>query len=97
MQRKTTQAIESPSKVVRGIYVYDFFFIFFFMIISFGLKTVINERFQIAFMMFSFLEALFLTSKSSINKKRRNFESIYFLLKKDIHTYRPYIGKRKEQ
>jgi hypothetical protein len=92
-RRKTTEAIESSPKVGRSFYVFDFFFVFVYVAVSFSLKSLVHERLQIPYMIFSFLVAIFLTIKSTGNKKRRNFESIYFLLKKDINVYRPYIIK----
>ena len=41
-------------------------------------------------MIFSVLMAIFLTAKSTFNKNRRNYESLYFLLTKDDSTYRPF-------
>lgn len=90
-RQKTTEAIESSPKIGKSIYAFDFFFVFVFVAVSFGLKSLVHESVRSAYMIFSFMVAVFLTAKSSENKRRRNFESIYFLLKKDIVTYIPYI------
>lgn len=93
---QTTESIESPSKVSKHIDVFDFFFVMVYVGISFAMKISVNERLRPGFMVFSFLMAVFLTSKSTINKKRRNFESIYFLITKDTGTYRPFMMKEKK-
>ena len=87
------EEIESPSKVTKRIEIFDFFFVIFYMVICIGLKSMISERLSIPF---SFLMAIFLTSRSLYNKKRRNYESLYFLLTRDRAVYRPFISEEDE-
>ncbi len=92
-----TEEIESPAKVVKGIEVFDFFFILFYLVASFVLSNLVYSGFKIIFMIFSLLMATFLTLKSFGNKKRRNFESILLLLRKDIVTYKPFIREKEKR
>lgn len=86
------EEIESPSKVTKRIEIFDFFFVVFYMVICIGLKSMVSERLSIPFLIFSFFMAIFLTGKSLYNKKRRNYESLYFLLTKDRVVYKPFIS-----
>ncbi len=92
----TTDSIESKNRVFAGYDVYDFFFIIIYMILAVALKAYVHPTFAIPYLIFSGLIALFLTTGSSLNKKRKNYESIYFFLTKDISVYRPFVRKEKE-
>ena len=77
-----TQNIESPNKVAKFIYVFDFFFLIGYMGVTFSLASLVHKKLHLIFYIFSFLMAIFLTSKSTYNKGRRNYESIYLCCKK---------------
>lgn len=91
MARQTTESLESKTRVYAGFEVFDFFFVIGYFAISYALSDLVHDRLKLPFMIFSFLMAVFLTAKSTFNKKRRNYESLYFLIMKDISTYRPYM------
>lgn len=91
-----TQNIESPNKVAKYLYVFDFFFLIAYMGVTFALASLVHSKLHIIYYIFSFLMAIFLTSKSTYNKGRRNYESILLMLQKDILIYKPYISKEKE-
>lgn len=88
--RTTTQSIESKTKVWGSIEIFDFFFIGGYTGLSYALSSMVHDRLKVFFMIFSVLMAIFLTAKSTFNKNRRNYESLYFLLTKDDSTYRPF-------
>ena len=90
------EEIESPSKVTKRIEIFDFFFVIFYMVICIGLKSMISERLSIPFLIFSFLMAICLTSRSLSTKNRRKSESLYFLLTRDRAVYRPFISEEDE-
>lgn len=93
MKYIVTEDIESPVKVAKGIEVYDLFFLVIYMAISFVLMNGVHNVLKPPFMVFSFLTAVFLTSKSMFNKRRRNFESVILLLQRDRDVYRPWSKK----
>ena len=93
MARVTTESIESKTKVTGIFEVFDLFFVLGYISISYVLmRSLVHPKLEVLFMIFSFLMAGFLTFRSSLNKKRRNFESLYFLLTKDECVYKPYIN-----
>lgn len=93
----TTDSIESKTKVKGNFEVFDLFFMLGYVGISYGLMGMVHETLHIPFMIFSFLMAGFLTMKSTFNKKRRNYESLYFLISKDLTVYRPFIKINEER
>ena len=97
MARQTTESLESKTRVYAGFEVFDLFFVMGYLMISYGLSDLVHDRLKIPFMIFSFLIAVFLTTKSTFNKKRRNYESIYFLIMKDVSTYRPYLHEEERR
>ena len=75
--------------------VWDLFFMIAYVGMSYAMMSMVADQLHIPFLLFSTATALFLTKKSSFNKKRRNYESLYFLLTKDETVYHPWI--REEQ
>lgn len=89
----TTESVESKTKVIFDYDAYDLFFIVIYAAISFGLRSEVHDSLRGAFMIFSIVIAIFLSSKSSLNKKRKNYESLYLLITRDTATYRPFFAK----
>ena len=92
MARQTTENIESKTRVYAGFEVFDFFFVIGYFAISYALSDLVHDRLKLPFMIFSFLMAVFLTARSTFNKKRRNYESLYFLITKDVAVYGPFAA-----
>lgn len=92
-----TEEIESPNKIAKGITAFDFFFVLGYLMVSFGLMSLVHDKLNILFMVFSGIIAIFLTTKSYFNKHRRNYESLILLSQKDDHIYNPfYAGEKNE-
>lgn len=84
-----TEKIESPARVNKFIEVKDFFFLLTWMGLNILLsKMFVHPNLTVPFYVFSFLVGFLLTSKSFINKGRRNYESIYLFLMKDFNVYK---------
>lgn len=96
MKYIVTEDIKSPSKVAKGMDVFDFFFILGYMAISVMLCNAVHSLFKVPFMIFSLVMAILLTAKSRHNKKRRNYESLILLLRKDRAVYSPYVYEDRE-
>lgn len=91
----TTTKIESDNRVFGSYDAWDFLFMIVVVMISYGLKLYVHPKLRMPFIIFNFLIALFLTSKSGYNKRRKNYESLYFLINKDLTTYRPFFAREK--
>lgn len=91
-----TKEIKSQTKVGFGIYVFDFMFLVLFGIIAFSLRSMVNDHLLIPYAIFSATVALFLTSPSYFNRKRRNYQSLLLYLQRDDNLYRPVKNISRE-
>ena len=89
----TTETIESKTRVIAGYEVFDLFFMFIYLGATYIFSGMVHPRLYAFYYIFSFLMAGFLTTKSALNKKRRNFESIYFLIIRSKDGFRPIVSK----
>lgn len=81
--------LKSPVKVTKKLYLKDLFFLMGFMAVIMAFKILIDSRLQLAYFAFSFLMALILTAPSPYNPRRRNYQSIFIMLKRDKKIYKP--------
>lgn len=93
----TTTSIESSNRVFGSYDVWDFLFIMIYVMISYGLRLYVHPSLRIPFFIFTFVVAFFLTSKSGLNKRRKNYESLYFLITADLAAYRPYLNEEERK
>ena len=92
MRYLVSKEIKSETKVGKSIYLFDFFFLITYMAISLVLVNLVHPSLHLAFYLFSFVMALLLTTKSYTNKKRRNYQSIAIMLRKDQTVYRSVVN-----
>lgn len=93
----TTTSIESRNRVFGSYDVWDFLFIMIYVMLSYGLRLYVHPSLRVPFFIFTFIVAIFLTSKSSMNKRRKNYESLYFLITADLAVYRPFLEKEEKE
>lgn len=89
MKYIVVQDIKAETKVGKSIYLFDFFFLLTYATVTFMLSSIVHSMLKIPFFIFSGVCALFLTMKSSWNRKRRNWESIFLYIRKDREVYYP--------
>lgn len=87
------QDIKAETKVGKSIFLFDFFFLLVYGAVTMMLSNMVHSSLQIPFYIFSAICAIFLTMKSSWNKKRRNWESLFLFLRKDTEVYHPVINQ----
>lgn len=97
MRYITAQEIKSETKVGKKMYLFDFFFVIVYMAVSFVLGNMVHPQLRFVYYIFSFCIAVFLTSKSYYNRKRRVYESIFILLQKDNSVYYPVVNISKKR
>lgn len=85
--------LKSETKVYKGIMLQDFFFLIIYMMAAYVLRELVSSSLIVVYMIFSFLTALYLTSKSGSNKNRRKYEAIILFLKRDRAVYIPVINR----
>ena len=90
------QEIKSETKVTKGIYVFDFFFLIIYASVTMMLKNMVNGTLQIPFIIFSVLMAVVLIGGSTTNRRRRNYQALVIYLNRDRAVYRPVGDDMKE-
>lgn len=95
MRYVVAQEIKSETRVGKSIYLFDLFFVIIYFSVSYVFASAVHEMLKLAFYVFSLACALFLTAKSHMNRKRRNYESIILFLRKDREVYHPVPHKSK--
>lgn len=96
MEYTITKEIESQTKVHGKIYAYDFIFLVIYGIMTFIFKSLVNEHLLILYYLFSAIMAIILTSSSTFNRQRRNYQSILIYLKRSDVLYRPVKNISRE-
>lgn len=94
---KVTEELKSQTKVWLNIYIFDFFFLILYLGGTYLFRNLVHQDLRILYYIFSAIMAIFLTMPSYFNKKRRNYQSILILLKKDNSVYRPIIVKKEPE
>ena len=90
---RVTEEIKSQTKVFMGLYIFNFFFLIVYIGLTYLLRNFVHQDLRIAYYIFSAIMAIFLTLPSPFNKKRRNYQSIFILLKRDNIVYKPIVIK----
>lgn len=81
--------IKSEAKVAGSFYAFDLFFLLIYIGVSIAFGSLVYENLKWIYYIFSFIMAFSLTLPSKFNVKRRNYQSLIILFKKDDMTYRP--------
>lgn len=97
MRYLVAKDIKSETKVSKNIYIYDFFFILIYMTVSLVLANLVHPSLKLVFYVYSLGMAVFLTAKSYYNKKRRNYESVMIMLRRDKGLYAPVLNKSRKR
>ena len=97
MRYLVAKDIKSETKVSKNIYIYDFYFILIYMSVSLVLANLVHPSLKIVFFIYSLGMAVFLTAKSYYNKKRRNYESVMIMLRRDKESYSPVLNKSRRR
>lgn len=96
MAKISTDSIESSSRILGEWEGRDLIFVALYMLFSLAFSGFVHDNMTAPYYIFSFIVSVFLSLRSSFNKNRRNYESIYFLLAKDTSVYRPFMSKEDE-
>lgn len=74
--------LETPFKINKFIYALDLFILIGFAGIGVALQGMVFSKLQMVFFVFNFLVGCFLTAPSFANPQKRNFQSLFLLLRK---------------
>lgn len=92
MKYIVVQDMKTETKVSKNIYLFDFFFLLAYAAITLMLGNVVHAMLRVPFYLFSGVCGIFLTMKSSWNKRRRNWESLFLFIRRDREVYHPLVN-----
>ena len=81
--------LKSPIKVTKFLYLFDILFVLLFMGLSILFGSLVNEKIIFLYYIFSLAVAIILISKSTFNPRKRIYETILYLFKRDGKVYKP--------
>ena len=74
--------LETPFKINKFIYALDLFILIGFAGLGVALQGMVFSKLQMVFFVFNFLVGCFMTAPSFANPQKRNFQSLFLLLRK---------------
>lgn len=80
--------ISSEMKFAKNFYLFDLVFIVGALGIAWLLSACVYSKLVFLYYIFVFLGAVFLAMKSKHNPEKRNFQTIYYAIKKDKTVYK---------
>ena len=87
--------LETPFKINKFIYATDLFILVGFAGLGAVLQGLVFSKLQAVFFIFNLLVGCFLTSPSFTNPKKRNFQSLFLLLRR-VQNKRVYHSETVE-
>lgn len=87
-QFMSLEETKSETKLYGNIYLFDLFFIFVFFCISAIFGNIVSSGLKMPYYIYSLVCALWLTSKSRTNRRRRNYEALILFLRRDMDVYK---------
>lgn len=79
--------ISSSVKLTKNLYIFDLAFMGIFMCSAWILNFLVYPPLRFIYYIFMFIMALYFRSNSSINPKRRKYQSIYYALVRNRKAY----------
>ena len=74
--------LNSPFKINKFLYAADLLIVVGFIGIGLVLQNIVHPNLRIAFFIFNFLVGCFVTAPSFANPQKRNFQSLFLLLRR---------------
>ncbi len=97
MDFEMVQELKSSTKVIKWLYLFDLLFIGCYLAIMFMFVGYVHPVLTIPYHVFNVIAAMILTSPSPFNPKKRIFQSLLFIAKKDNKVYRPISNHLAKQ
>ena len=82
-----TEELTSEKKFSGYIYMFDFFFIIAFAMISYLTQNLVSSQIFIVYLLCNLGIGLFLSRKSHYNPKKRIYQSLKYFIARDRKTY----------
>lgn len=79
--------ISSQMKISKTIYLFDLVFIGIFIVMAIMLSSMVYKPLIIPYYIFMFIMAIYFRSSSTVNPKKRKYQSIYYSFTRDRKAY----------
>ncbi len=96
MRYIVTQELKSRTQINKWLYLADLGFVGLFIACGFMFQGLVHQSLHIPYYIFNGVLGLGLTFRSPFNKRKRMFQSLYYLLLGDRILYKP-ISNEKTQ
>lgn len=93
---KLAKEVNSKTKVFKFVSVTDFFIIITYLAIIAILKGYVSDVLSVPYWIFSVVMAIIMTCPSPTNKKRKIWQSLFLMIKKDVTTFKPVLNISKK-
>ena len=97
MDFEMVQELRSGTKVFKWLYLFDLMFNGCYFAIMFMFVEHVHPALAIPYHIFNIIVALIFTARSPFNPKKRIFQTILFIAKKDTYVYHPITNTLAEQ
>lgn len=87
MKFQIVKELRTENEIQRGITVKDFLFVVAFFLIALATRSLISEKLQWPYIIFTVLIGCRLTAHSLTNPGKRYYQALWILLKKDSAVY----------
>lgn len=97
MEFEMVQELRSGIKVLKWLYLYDLGFIFIYCMIMTMFADRVHPMLTIPFHIFNVIIGLIFTARSPFNPKKRIWQSLLYVAKKDTNVYHPISNTLAKQ
>lgn len=87
--------LKAPIKLTSRLYLFDIFFLLAYIGLAYSMKSMVHETLQAAYLIFSAIMALILTSHLPNNPQKRFYHMIYYWLLRDRYVYHAVSDERE--
>lgn len=84
--------MKASTKIGKNIYLQDMFFIIAYFAATYMMSALVYSSLQLPYYLFSITMGIVLRAPSIYNPKKRNYESLFILLRKNYKVYKPIIN-----
>lgn len=79
--------LKAPIKITKFLYLFDVLFLVAYMIIAYATKSAVHATLHPAYLVFSAIMGLILTSRLPNNPQKRFYHMVYYWLLRDRYVY----------
>lgn len=87
-----TNELKAEPKIAGKVFISTFFFLLFYWVLFYNIRIFVHSSLMVPYTIFAISTGIFLTTPSLFNRKRKMYQSIFLLLKRNRTVYRPVLN-----